>query len=166
MWTPCREWMMLFFSCGPGRWKLCKSSKKTDISCWENTNLWYFRKLSKLISQLNSIEISPAGGKKPVKCQEVSRKQRSVGWDWRVGQLWSDHLIQYTYIYRSLSTSTDDDKQADCDWGSDFEESASTPPPQRNFQFKKVKPDLELRPYKLTQRLLNISIGFYFLDLC
>ena len=96
MWTTCREWMMLFFSCGPGRWKLCKSSKKNDIndiSCWENTNLWYFRKLSKLISQLNSIEISPVVCKKPVKCQGVSTKQRSVGWDWRAGQLWSDHCL-------------------------------------------------------------------------
>ena len=103
IWTPCREWMMLFFSCGPGRWKLCKSSKKndkTDISCWENTNLGYSRKLSKLISRLNSIEISPAGCKKPVKCQEVSRKQRSVGWHWRGGQLWSDHL---SYFQISLS---------------------------------------------------------------
>ena len=94
----CREWMTLFFRCGPGRWKLCKSSKKNDkndISWRENTNLGYFRKLSKLISQLNSIEISPGGCKKPVKCQEVSTKQRSVGWDWqgRTGQSWSSVIV-------------------------------------------------------------------------
>ena len=44
-----------------------------------------------------------------------------------------------SYRSRTLSASTDDEKQADCDWGSDFEESASTPPPQRHFQFKKVE---------------------------
>ena len=42
------------------------------------------------------------------------------------------------YHSRTLSASTDEEKQVDCDWGSDFEESASTPPPQRNFLLKKV----------------------------
>merc|ERR550532_3025670 len=87
------------------------------------------KKLSKLISQLNSIEIRPAGCKKPVKCQEVSTKQRS------------------------LSPSTDDDKQAD------FEESASTPPPQRNLHFKKISANQIPQPYKAPQSLLQPEAG-------
>ena len=110
-----------------------------------------------------------------MKCQEVSTKQRSVGS--QSGEVDSSDLIIF-YISRSLSASTDDDKQADCDWGSDFEESASTPPPQRNLHFKKVKPVMTLsyvpchvilslqisanqipQPYKAPQSLLQPEAG-------
>ena len=98
----CREWTMLSCRCGPGTWISCRSSR--TLNTWKELKTLYrlifFRKLSKLVSQLNSttmpvtmISHSPAVFKQ--------RKDRKVS-------------------QGSFTAGSDND------WGSDFEDAPET----------------------------------------
>ena len=73
------------FRCGPGRWRLCKLSETQQRLSLPRS--WQLRKLSKLISQLHSLELVPSGQRKPG--LRASAKQRSVYWEAQREPRWS-----------------------------------------------------------------------------